>query len=72
MRSGFKENLSARFKTGDAELPKFGETSNGNPEPSPEMCSSQEGVEPRGVAPKLRTLRRMVKGEGTVQTANLT
>jgi hypothetical protein len=30
------ENLSARREIGDAELPKFGETCNGNPEPSPE------------------------------------
>jgi len=30
------ENLSARRETGDAELLKFGETLNGNPEPSPE------------------------------------
>jgi hypothetical protein len=36
IRSGLKENLSARRETGDAELLKFGETSNGNPEPSPE------------------------------------
>jgi hypothetical protein len=31
------ENLSGRRETGDAELPKFGETSNGNPEPSRAM-----------------------------------
>src|SRR6266403_1178520 len=30
-----RENLSARRETGDAELLKFGETCNGNPEPSP-------------------------------------
>jgi hypothetical protein len=36
IRSGLKENLSARLETGDAELLKFGETLNGNPEPSPE------------------------------------
>jgi hypothetical protein len=36
IRSGLKENLSARRETGDAELLKFGETLNGNPEPSPE------------------------------------
>jgi len=32
----FNENLSARRETGDAELLKFGEPCNGNPEPSPE------------------------------------
>jgi len=31
-------NLSARRETGDVELLKFGETSNGNPEPSPKRC----------------------------------
>jgi hypothetical protein len=36
IRSGLKENLSARRETGDAELLKFGETLKGNPEPSPE------------------------------------
>ena len=36
IRSGLKEHLSARLETGDAELLKFGETLNGNPEPSPE------------------------------------
>ena len=36
IRSGLKENLSARPEIGDAELLKFGETLNGNPEPSPD------------------------------------
>ena len=36
IRSGLKESLSARREIGDAELPKFGETLNDNPEPSPE------------------------------------
>ena len=35
IRSGLKKNLSARWETGDAELLKFGETLNGNPEPIP-------------------------------------
>jgi hypothetical protein len=30
-----RKNLSARRETGDAELLKFGETLNGNPEPIP-------------------------------------
>ena len=47
------------WETGDAELLKFGETLNGNPEPSPER---REGVETRRAAPKLRIFRRMVKG----------
>ena len=34
------ENLSARRETVDAELLKFGETCNGNPEPSPEETFS--------------------------------
>jgi hypothetical protein len=34
-RNGLKPILSAFRETGDAELPKFGETLNGNPEPSP-------------------------------------
>jgi len=41
------------WETGDAELLKFGETLNGNPEPSPEDIS-REGVETRRAAPKLR------------------
>ncbi len=49
------------WETGDAELLKFGETLNGNPEPSPERLS-REGVETRRAAPKLRNFRRMVKG----------
>ena len=57
------------WETGDAELLKFGETSNGNPEPSPERCSSREGVETRRAAPKPRNLPG--EGEGIVQTANL-
>ena len=50
------------WETGDAELLKFGETSNGNPEPSPERHSSREGVETRRAAPKLRMFRGRVKG----------
>jgi hypothetical protein len=68
IRSGLKENLSARRETGDAALLKFGETSNGNPEPSPERYN-REGVETRRAAPKLRTFPG--EGEGIVQTANL-
>jgi len=41
------------WETGDAELLKFGETLNGNPEPSPERYH-REGVETRRAAPKLR------------------
>ena len=62
IRSGLKENLSARRETGDAELLKFGETSNGNPEPSPATYSNREGVETRRAAPKLRIFRGRVKG----------
>jgi hypothetical protein len=48
-------NLSARLGTGDAELPKFAETCNGNPERSlkgmlhvvAHQHSDQEGVETR-------------------------
>jgi hypothetical protein len=36
IRSGLKENLSARRETGGAELLKFGEPCNGNPEPRPD------------------------------------
>jgi hypothetical protein len=36
IRSGLMEDLSARMETGDTELLEFGETLNGNPEPSPE------------------------------------
>jgi hypothetical protein len=43
------------WETGEAELLKFGETLNGNPEPSPVMYSSREGVETRRAAPKLRS-----------------
>ena len=43
------QNLSARRETGDAELLKFGETCNGNPEPSP--AHRREGVETRRAAP---------------------
>jgi hypothetical protein len=50
------------WETGDAELLKFGEPSNGNPEPSPERDLSREGVETRRAAPKLRIFRRRVKG----------
>ena len=57
------------WETGDAELLKVGETLNGNPEPSPVMCSSREGVETRRAAPKLRIF--LEEGEGIVQTANL-
>ena len=56
------------WETGDAELLKFGETLNGNPEPSPERLS-REGVETRRAAPKLRIFPE--DGEGIVQTANL-
>ena len=49
------------WETGDAELPKFGETWNGNPEPSPEE-TLREGVETRRAAPKLRIFRGTVKG----------
>ena len=44
-------NLSARRETGDAELPKFGETCDGNPEPSPAAANGWEGVETRRAAP---------------------
>ncbi len=56
------------WETGDAELLKFGEPSNGNPEPSPER-HSREGVETRRAAPKLWNFPG--EGEGIVQTANL-
>ena len=49
------------WETGDAELLKFGETFNGNPEPSP-VKFHREGVETRRAAPKLRNFRRRVKG----------
>ena len=52
IRSGLKENLSARRETGDVELPKFGEPCNGNPEPSLTENSRWEGVETRRAAPK--------------------
>jgi hypothetical protein len=55
-------NLSARRETGDAELLKFGETCNGNPEPSPAKKSSREGVETRRAAPKPRIFWGTVKG----------
>ena len=45
------------WETGDAELLKFGETLDGNPEPSPVRYSSREGVETRRAAPKLRSFR---------------
>jgi hypothetical protein len=48
------------WETGDAELLKFRETLNGNPEPSPE--TGREGVETGRAAPKLRIFRRRVKG----------
>jgi len=57
-RSGLKRKLSARRETGGVELPKVGETLNGNPEPSPEIL--REGVETRRAAPKPR--KGMVKG----------
>jgi hypothetical protein len=57
-----RENLSARRETGDAELLKFGETCNGNPEPSPAKESSREGVETRRAAPEPRSFRETVKG----------
>ena len=57
------------WETGDAELLKFGEPCNGNPEPSPEKKSRREGVETRRAAPKPRTV--LGEGEGIVQTANL-
>jgi hypothetical protein len=51
------------WETGDAELLKFGETSNGNPEPSPERhFFSRDGVETRRAAPKPRNIRDRVKG----------
>ena len=55
------------WETGDAELLKFGETSNGNPEPT-RRDNSREGVETRRAAPKLRSFPE--EGEGIVQTAN--
>jgi hypothetical protein len=55
------------WQTGDAELLKFGETSNGNPEPSSED-TSREGVETRRAAPKLRTFRGRVKVWSRPQT----
>ena len=45
-----RKHLSARRETGDAELPRFGEPCNGNPEPSPEP-RLREGVETRRAAP---------------------
>jgi len=61
IRSGLKENLSARMETGDTELLEFGETLNGNPEPSPER--TEPGTcRDRRAAPKLRNFRRRVKG----------
>jgi hypothetical protein len=56
------------WETDDAELLKFGEVLNGNPEPSAEG-HQPEGVEARRAAPKLRTSPG--EGEGIVQTANL-
>lgn len=53
-RNGLKPTLSALRETGDVELPKFGETFNGNPEPS---LSNQEGVETRRAAPNAATPR---------------
>src|SRR5947208_15724041 len=67
-RSGLEGNLSARRETGDAELPKFGESSHmaipsqARPEPS-----SREGVETRRAAPNPGSAGH---GEGIVQTAN--
>src|SRR5206468_7142932 len=67
-RSGLEGNLSARWETGDAELPKFGEPchmaipSQARPEPS-----SREGVETRRAAPNPGSAGH---GEGIVQTAN--
>ena len=67
-RSGLEGNLSARRETGDAELPKFGESchmaipSQARPEPS-----SREGVETRRAAPNPGSAGH---GEGIVQTAN--
>ena len=49
------------WETGDAELLKFGETLNGNPEPRP-VSTSREGVETRRAAPKPWSFREMVKG----------
>ena len=49
------------WETGDAELLKFEETFNGNPEPSP-VKFHREGVETRRAAPKLWIFRRRVKG----------
>ena len=55
------------WETGDAELLKFGETLNGNPEPRP--VTSREGVETRRAAPEAPDFPE--EGEGIVQTANL-
>jgi len=69
-RSGLEEHLSARWETGDAELPKLGEPchmvipSQARPDPF-----RREGVETRRAAPNLG--RHPGHGEGIVQTANL-
>ncbi len=58
-------------ETGDAELPKFGETCDmAIPSQARPEHSSREGVETRRAAPKPRIFRG--DGEGIVQTANLT
>jgi hypothetical protein len=59
---GLARVKAAPDETGDAELLKVGETLNGNPEPSPVMYSSREGVATRRAAPKLRSFRGREKG----------
>jgi hypothetical protein len=68
IRSGLKENLSARLGNRRCRTAQIREILNGNPEPSPER-PSREGVETRRAPPKLR--RPPADGEGIVQTANL-
>src|SRR3989442_14884955 len=69
-RSGLEGNLSARWETGDAELPKFGEPchmaipSQARPEPS-----SREGVETRRAAPNPNAghLARILRRRGRLR-----
>src|SRR5438552_6351291 len=63
-RSGLEENLSARPETGDAELPKFGETSHMAIPSQARSQPNREGVETRRAAPNpgLGFTPGMVKG----------
>ena len=51
--SGLSENLSARQKTGDAELLKFGESVKwqSRARPGPTICSRRESAETNRAAP---------------------